>query len=414
MSENLIALLDAVADESRSVQAMDLTELSDLARGQVALFRTAWDALTPTRRLALISAMVEQAEANIHLNFHAILRACLNDGDPQIRQLAIEGLWEDNKITLVRPLIDLLNDDPAVDVRAAAAISLGRYVLLGALGEIADAPARQVETALLAAWERAATADADPVAVRRRALESLACSGIPAIYDMIHSAYYDESELMRQSAVFAMGRSADARWARFVLAELHNHQPAMRFESALAAGEMGLRQAVQPLIGRLDDPDSSVREAAVTALGKIGGPAARRALLALLDGQDEVLAQAAEDALDELTFGSHHLETLLPEGAADRSYKRHDDEDEFDDREDDEFDDREDDEAAIAAGDRSDLDGDYGLDDFDLEDADDGYRLTDLGEEDWDDGDDGLDDEDDDLDDGDDDLDDGDDDLDWH
>ncbi len=154
------------------------------------------------------------------------------------------------------------------------------------------------------------------------------------------------------------------------------------------------------------------------------GLAARRALLALLDGQDEVLAQAAEDALDELTFGSHHLETLLPEDAADRSYKRHDDEDEFDDREDDEFDDREDDEAAIAAGDRNDLDDgyrSYRLDDFGLEDADDGYRLTDLGEEDWDDGDDDLEDLDDDLDDdldngddGDDDLDDGDDDLDWH
>ena len=394
MSDNLIALLDALADDGRSVQAMDLTELSDLARGQVAMFRTTWDALAPTRRLALMSAMVEQAEANIHLNFHAVLRACLNDSDPQIRKLAIEGLWEDDKITLVRPLIDLLNDDPAVDVRAAAATSLGRYVLLGVLGEIADAPARQAEAALLAAWERFA----DPVAVRRRALESLACCGAPVIYDMIHSAYYDESDLMRQSAVFAMGRSADARWARFVLAELHNQQPAMRFESALAAGEMGLRQAVQPLIGRLDDPDSSVREAAVTALGKIGGPAARRALRALLDGQDVVLAQAAEDALDELTFGSHQLETLLPD-AADRPAQqvrqhRHagDDEDEFDDREDDEF------------GDRSDLaDGaDFGLedglsegffedelfgDDADsgLEDEDDGYRLADFEEDDLDD-----------------------------
>ncbi len=398
MSENLIALLAALVDESRPVQAMDLTELSDLARGQVALFRATWDALTPARRLALVSAMVEQAEANIHLNFHAILRACLHDSDPQIRQLAIEGLWEDNKVTLVRPLIDLLNDDPAVDVRAAAAISLGRFVLLGVLGEIDDAPAKQAETALLAAWERFA----ESIAVRRRALESLACSGLPEIHEMTRSAYDDESELMRQSAVFAMGRSADARWARFVLAELHNQQPAMRFEAALAAGEMGLRQAVQPLIGRLDDPDSSVREAAVTALGKIGGPTARRALLALQDGQDEVLAQAAEDALDELTFGSHPIEPLAPD-AADRPHpRRRDDEDEFDDREDDE--------AAIDTDDWSDLDDEV---DLGLEDADDGYRLADLGEDNWDDGDDDLDDEDDDLDDGEDDLDDGDDDGDW-
>lgn len=333
MSENLSVLLAALADESRSVRSVDLTELSDLARSQVMTFRVGWDALAPTRRLALIQAMVEQAEVNIHLNFHAALRACLDDGDPQIRRLAIEGLWEDEKVNLVRPLIGLLDNDPDPDVRAAAAISLGRYMLLGVLGEISREPAGQAETALYAAWTRFT----EPVAVRRRALESLAYSDNSALHEMIHSAYYDESELMRQSAVFAMGRNADPRWARFVLAELHNHQPAMRFEAATAAGEMGLRAAVQPLIGRLDDPDSSVREAAATALGKIGGPAARRALLALLDGQDEALAQAAEDALDELAFDSQHLHATSMENTTDGK-RRHvgDDEDEFNEIEDDE------------------------------------------------------------------------------
>ncbi|MFO7698317.1 MAG: HEAT repeat domain-containing protein [Anaerolineae bacterium] len=309
MSETLNALLAALADESRAVRVLDLAEISDLARSEVATFRASWDGLSSARRLELMRAMVEQAEANIHLNFHVVLRACLADDDPQIRVLAIEGLWEDEKIGLVRPLIELLSEDPAVEVRAAAATSLGRFVLLGVLGEIADAHAQEIEVALRAAWERFA----EPVAVRRRALESLAYSSSSALQEMIHSAYYDEDELMRQSAVFAMGRSADARWARIVLTELHNHQPAMRFESAIAAGEMGLRAAVQPLIGRLDDPDAGVRQAAATALGKIGGPAARRALLALLGGGDEALAQAAEDALDELAFGSQHLDAGLTE-----------------------------------------------------------------------------------------------------
>lgn len=305
MPESLGALLAALADESRSVPTLDLAELSDLTRGQVGTFRASWDSLSAGRRLALMMAMVERAETNIHLNFHAALRTCLYDGDAQIRRLAIEGLWEDEKVNLVQPLIGLLNDDPSSDVRAAAATSLGRYMLLGVLGEIADTPAQQAEAALHAAWVRFT----EPVAVRRRALESLAYSSSPAIHEMIHNAYYDEDELMRQSAVFAMGRSADKRWARFVLAELHSQQPAMRFESAIAAGEMGLRDAVQPLIWRLDDPDGGVREAAATALGKIGGPAARRALLALLRGQDEALAQAAEDALDELAF---HVERFAP------------------------------------------------------------------------------------------------------
>ncbi len=315
MSEGLIAFLEVLADESRPVRSMNLAQLSDLTRGQLATFRAAWDGLSPSRRLELISHMVEQAEANIHLNFHAILRTCLQDADARVRQLAIEGLWEDEKTNLIQPLIDLLNGDPAVEVRAAAAMSLGRYVLLGVLGEIAEAPARLAEAALQAAWDR----HDEPIEVRRRVLESLAFSTNPALRQMIRDAYYHEDDLMRQSAIFAMGRSADARWSRYILAELDSQQPAMRFESAVAAGEIGLREAVQPLIRRLDDPDSGVREAAATALGKIGGPAARRALEALLGSSDEALAAAAEDALDELAFNSQDLPNLMMDySAADR------------------------------------------------------------------------------------------------
>jgi hypothetical protein len=305
MAESLSAFLDALADEGRVLRTVDLTEASDLTRDELMMFRAAWDGLSSGRRLELITAMVEQAEANIHLNFHAVLRACLEDRNPRIRKLAIEGLWEDERITLMQPLLNLLGADPDPGVAAAAATSLGRYLLQAELGELAEAPAQKIQSALRAVWEQF---DA-PVEVRRRALESLAYCNNAAVHEMIHSAYYDDDELLRQSALFAMGRSADSRWARFVLAEIDSQQPAMRFESAVAAGEIGLRQAVRPLVERLEDPDSSVREAAAIALGKIGGPVARRALMALLHGPDEALAQAAEEALDELAFSSQHLDT---------------------------------------------------------------------------------------------------------
>ena len=251
--------------------------------------------------------MIEQAEANIHLNFHAALRACLTDGDPHIRLLAVEGLWEDERVSLVRPLIDLLAHDPAAEVRAAAATSLGRFVLLGVLGDIAEEPAREAEDALAAAWQRAG----EPVAVRRRALEGLSYTDTPDVHRLIGNAYYDDDALMRQSAVFAMGRSADPRWNKIVLSELNGRDAAMRFEAAEAAGEMALRAAVQPLIRRLDDPDRDVREAAALALGKIGGPTARRVLENLLEGEDERLAEAAEEALEELNFSSNALDDVL-------------------------------------------------------------------------------------------------------
>ena len=307
MSNKLTACLELLADESRPARTIDLTDISDLSRSQVAEFHTAWNSLRPARRVELIAVMVEQAETNIHLIFHAALRACLNDSDALVRQLAIEGLWEDERVNLVPPLTDLLAHDPSAEVRAAAATSLGRFVLLGVLGDIAEGPAREAEDALHSAWQRSG----EPVSVRRRVLESLSHTDTADVHAMIGDAYYSDSELMRQSAIFGMGRSANPRWNKVVLAELNGPEAAMRFEAAEAAGEMAIRAAVQPLIQRLDDTDKDVREAAALALGKIGGPTARRALETLVAGDDERLAEAAVEALEELTFNSDHLDDVL-------------------------------------------------------------------------------------------------------
>ena len=274
MPSKLASCLALLADEDRPVRTIDLADISDLSRNQVAEFHAAWHDLSPSRRLELITVMVEQAETNIHLIFHAALRACLTDGDAQVRRLAIEGLWEDERVSLVPTLAGLLTNDPSDDVRSTAATALGRFVLMGVLGDIAEEPARQAEDALHLAWERSG----EPVSVRRRVLESLAPTDTADVHVLIGDAYYSDNELMRQSAIFAMGRSANPRWNKIVLAELNSREPAIRFEAAEAAGEMAIRAAVQPLIQRLDDPDKDVREAAALALGKIGGPAARRAL----------------------------------------------------------------------------------------------------------------------------------------
>ena len=314
MPSKLASCLALLADEDRPVRTIDLADISDLSRSQVAEFHAAWNDLSPSRRLELIIVMVEQAETNIHLIFHAVLRACLTDDDAQVRRLAIEGLWEDERVNLVPLLCGLLTHDSSDDVRSTAATALGRFVLLGVLGDIAEEPARQAEAALHLAWERSD----ETVSVRRRVLESLAPTDTADVHVLIGDAYYSDNELMRQSAIFAMGRSANPRWNKIVLAELNSRDPAIRFEAAEAAGEMAIRAAVQPLIQRLDDPDKDVREAATLALGKIGGPAARRALRALAAGDDERLAEAAAEALEELLFNSTHLDDALDDsdGAA--------------------------------------------------------------------------------------------------
>lgn len=333
MTQEFDSVLTQLADESRPVRSMDLFLLSDMGRERLPHFAGAWSSLTAPRRLELVRELVEQAEANIHLNFHAILRSLLTDIDPEVRRLAIEGLWEDEKPSLITPLIVRLREDQSVEVRASAASSLGRYVLLGVLEEIGPEPASAAESALHETWFR----EGEVNAVRRRALEGLAYGSLPDLNELILNAYYDDDETMRQSAVFAMGRTADARWSKLVLSELDSYEPAMRFEAAQAAGEMSLRPAVQPLIRHLDDPDETVREAAVAALGKIGGPAAKRVLQALAKSEDEALAQAADDALAELTFGAEQVEnplTVLSERVPVRALNGDDEDFDFDVEED--------------------------------------------------------------------------------
>jgi HEAT repeat protein len=144
--------------------------------------------------------------------------------------------------------------------------------------------------------------------------------------------------------------------------ETGSADPAMRFEAAQAAGELGLKAAVQLLIPMVDDPDSNVREAAVAALGKIGGTPARRALEFLARSEDEALAQAADDALAELRFSTEALEELSPrKSVADVDDEVGSESDGEDDFEDESFDDEYDDEFA---------DGDEYEDEYD-EDEDD-------------------------------------------
>jgi HEAT repeat protein len=309
MTDDLQLLLQQLTDETRSVRATNLAGLSDLPRTEATEAFAALAALNPRRRVEVVTVMTEQAEANVHLHFHAILRECLTDVQAEVRKIAIDGLWEDERPTLIAPMMRILAEDPAPEVRAAAAISIGRFVLQGVLGEISENYAERAEQALRAAWAKPGEA----VEVRRRALEGLAYTDEAGVDELIESAYYNEDDLMRQSAVFAMGRTADRRWARVILTELASIDAAMRYEAAGAAGELGLLSAVKPLIRLLEDADATVREASALALGKIGGREAKQALQACLEASDRALADAATDALDELAFNSESPEAPLLE-----------------------------------------------------------------------------------------------------
>jgi HEAT repeat protein len=206
-------------------------------------------------------------------------------------------LWEDHDVRLIPSLVSLLEDE-AVSVRAAAATSLGRFVLLGELGKIRPAPFGQAYEALLAICQDSE----EHMEPHRRALESLSYVGSEDVVRLIHQAYDTPEEKMQVSAVFSMGRSADTRWAEYVKQELFSPNPELRFEAARACGELQLPDTVSQLDELTEDADPEVQEAALWALGQIGGDKAREILERFCEAEGEATRAAAEAALDELEF----------------------------------------------------------------------------------------------------------------
>ncbi|MBC7237470.1 MAG: HEAT repeat domain-containing protein [Chloroflexi bacterium] len=284
-----------------------LSWLSSPTREESALFAHCFPTIDVERRRDIIARMVACAEESFYLDYGDLFRACLGDVDPFVRRQAIEGLWEDERLDLLRRLLQLVHQDPDPQVRAAAATSLGRFLYLAEVEMLSARYGEQVREAL----ERIIQNRDEDIEVVRRAVESIAFINDDDVRRIIGWAYDQDHPLMRISAVFAMGRSADPVWSETVLIELDDASPEMRFEAARAAGELQLRRAVPQLARLLHDPDREVQEMAIWALGQIGGKRARRLLEELVDSEDEVIAAAAEDALDELDFAVGMMDLMV-------------------------------------------------------------------------------------------------------
>ena len=292
------ALLKHLADESQPLSVARLYALSNLERDDPARVQAAWPDLPDERRRAAMRHLADITETNFEVDFGPMFRLGLKDSDSAVREAAIDGLWEVEDPALIAPLVKIMKKDSSESVRAAAAGTLGHFVYLD---ELEDIPHAQVVPALEALREIIATPDGS-LEVRRRAVEAIAYSSAEDVPGIIRAAYASPDELMRVSALYAMGNSADDQWIETVIAELEAQSPAMRYEAARAAGELEARNAVSTLARLLDDPDREVQEMTVWALGQIGGNRAHRLLTQLAKSDDEALAEAATEALEEMEW----------------------------------------------------------------------------------------------------------------
>jgi HEAT repeat protein len=251
--------------------------------------------------------MIAYAEDDFAVDFARLFRQALTSGDERVRRLAIEGLWEDERPETADKLVEMMAHDPALSVRAAAAAGLGRYVFMAECEELDARRGRAIRQAL----EQAATQPDQDLDVKRRAIEALAFINDEQVRRLIDAAYAHPEQRMRESALFAMGRSAESRWTEPVLTEMDSDIVTLRYEAARACGEIQIRRGVPRLIELTQDVDREVQATAIWSLGQIGGKQARRALERLLESEDPEISAAAEEAISESEIAHMALNLLV-------------------------------------------------------------------------------------------------------
>lgn len=282
-----------------------LYALSRMNEETLKVFQEMWPSIAVQRRRDIMQELVEIGEVNFEVYFDPVFLLGLTDPDAEVRTRSIQGLWENETVNLIEPFIHLLKTDEAILVRAAAATALGKYIYLKEIEELPPDYGNLILTTLKSVIHL----PEEDVEVRRRAIEAISFATDEEVDAIIENAYYDEDEKMQISAIFAMGRSANAIWIERVLTELDNPKTEIRFEAARACGELEAKDAVPRLLPMLEeDNDMQVMEVILWSLGRIGGREARDTLELYVDSEVEALSEAAEAALEELDLFSGALD----------------------------------------------------------------------------------------------------------
>lgn len=283
--------------DSSTLSATLFYGLSDLSDADLQRVKPVWDDMSSVQRGKLIQQMVDTAETDFELNYHQIGIYALGDKIADIREKAIDLLWENETVAVMNRLIELAQWDEAESVRASATNALSRFVLKGELGELSERDMNHVQDVVISILNN----DGESTFVRRRALEAISNSSHEIVDEVIQEAYYSTEPEMRVSAVFAMGRTCDMQWEDIILRELDSGNAAMQYEAAKASGELELTTAVPALIRLVQDDDREIQETAIWALGEIGGNQAVQVLSELAEeaeeDEDEALLEAIEDAI---------------------------------------------------------------------------------------------------------------------
>lgn len=297
------ALSELQSEEGVVPSSDALVGLSNLTIEEVEQLIPVLTNLDPTYRRVLMQMLVDYGEANYELNYQPIARANLYAQLAEVRQAALELLIAEDSLDLLGDIIKLAQTDDALDVRTEAIRQLGNFVLLGELEDLPHEQTQIAEEVLLTILNDVSLSNVE----RSFAIEAISHCSRKGVAEIIQEAYNTDDDMLRQSAIIAMGHSCDAkRWGKQVLKELESRDPDMRHRAARAVGELQLEDAVPPLVNILDTDDRDAQETAIWALGEIGGGEAlnilQRAALIAEEAEDEELLLLIDDAINNASI----------------------------------------------------------------------------------------------------------------
>lgn len=299
----LSKLIAALRQESRSsdgvVSSTVVYGLSDLSPDEKREVGELWRRLPSTFKHQVLRALNQASEAMFELSYREIAQLSLVDDSAMVREKAVELLWTDETAETMRQLIDFAERDPDHTVRASALNGLGRFILLGEYGDVpADLSKRAQDLSLSIHQD-----PAEPLDVRRRALEALSNSSHPLVTNLIRSAYANGNHDLKISALFAMGRSCNKLWRDILMEELASADDECVYEAIQACGRIQLAESLPGIAEISVSGDGEIQLMAIWALGEIGGKRAVEILSSLVEAEeDEELALVIDEALDTASF----------------------------------------------------------------------------------------------------------------
>ena len=298
---NINEAINALIDESKPFPPALLYTFSDLNADDIRILKAAWPSLPLMRRRTLLEDLIDMAERDNLMMFEEVGKVALEDDDADVLVSAIDLLFQAEDSRLIPTFLRFLQNVSLNErVRAAAANALGPYIYLGEVEKIRPKLLQNIVEVLLNIYAN----DLSDL-VRRRVLESLGYSSHAAVPELLRAAYFRPEVAWQESAMFAMGKSADDQWQSFVLANLEHENFKVRLQAIHAAGELTLYAARQTLLRMLNQEykNEELRHELVWALSQIGGEGIEAAFYRLMDRiDDEEELTLIEDALDELNF----------------------------------------------------------------------------------------------------------------